>query len=160
MLRARRMLGLKWRRQHPIYGYVADFFCVEHGLVLEVDGDIHLDAWHSERDALRDTHLRARGCVVLRIRNSRVDRQDLERMLIQLLGIVPPLPLAREELEVRADGEHDRVGITAEGVRVRRGVREVATARPPSLLSRAADPAPDVQPEVVREDCCLSQARP
>lgn len=92
MVRARRMLGMKWRRQHPIDGYVVDFFCVEQGLVLEIDGDIHLNSQQRQWDADRSAHLRRRGLVVLRIQNDDVDRHDLERILVEFLGKVPPLP--------------------------------------------------------------------
>jgi very-short-patch-repair endonuclease len=42
ILRDRGVLGLKFRRQHVIDGYVVDFFCVEHRLVLEIDGHISI----------------------------------------------------------------------------------------------------------------------
>lgn len=96
LLRDRRMLGLKFRRQQVIAGYVADFFCVEHRLVLEIDGDIHLDPVQGEWDAIRLAHIRSRGLVVLRIRNDQVERHHLERMLIQCLNTAPPLPPAGE----------------------------------------------------------------
>ena len=42
-LRARQFLGLKFRRQHGIGRFVADFFCPSRKLVIEVDGEIHDD---------------------------------------------------------------------------------------------------------------------
>lgn len=41
-LRNRRFLGLKFRRQHPLGRFIADFYCAEHRLVIELDGDVHL----------------------------------------------------------------------------------------------------------------------
>ncbi len=41
-LRNRRLQGLKFRRQHPIGRYIADFYCHEHKLVAEADGGIHM----------------------------------------------------------------------------------------------------------------------
>ena len=41
-LRNRRLNGLKFRRQHPIDTYIADFCCLEKRLIIEVDGDYHL----------------------------------------------------------------------------------------------------------------------
>jgi very-short-patch-repair endonuclease len=35
------MLGFKFRRQHPINGFIVDFYCAELRLVLELDGSIH-----------------------------------------------------------------------------------------------------------------------
>jgi len=43
-LRARQLQGLKFRRQHGIGPYIADFYCPEQSLVIEVDGDSHADA--------------------------------------------------------------------------------------------------------------------
>ncbi|HBT40703.1 MAG TPA: endonuclease domain-containing protein, partial [Rhodospirillaceae bacterium] len=40
-LRNRQLDGHKFRRQHPIPPYVADFACVERGLIVEVDGGQH-----------------------------------------------------------------------------------------------------------------------
>ena len=40
-LRDRRQDGLKFRRQAVIGEYIADFYCAEHRLIVEVDGDIH-----------------------------------------------------------------------------------------------------------------------
>ena len=42
-LRGRQLHGLKFRRQLPIAGYVADFACIEAGVVIELDGGQHLD---------------------------------------------------------------------------------------------------------------------
>jgi very-short-patch-repair endonuclease len=41
-LRSRQLFGYKFRRQYPIAGYIADFACVEAGLVIELDGGQHL----------------------------------------------------------------------------------------------------------------------
>lgn len=35
-------LGCRFRRQHPISNYIADFYCHQHKLVVELDGEIHL----------------------------------------------------------------------------------------------------------------------
>ena len=42
-LRGRQLSGFKFRRQLPIAGYIADFACVEAGVVIELDGGQHLD---------------------------------------------------------------------------------------------------------------------
>ena len=41
-LRARRLAGLRFRRQHPVLGYIIDFYCHELRLAIEVDGDSHV----------------------------------------------------------------------------------------------------------------------
>ena len=95
ILRDRRVLGLKFRRQNVVHGYVVDFLCVEHRLVLEIDGDIHLDPVQRERDAERSSRLRDRGYHILRIQNSDVSKPSLEQALRRFLDMERPSP-ARE----------------------------------------------------------------
>ncbi len=68
-LRDRRLAGLKFRRQHPIGRYVADFVCLERRLVVEVDGGQHAD---SRRDRVRDAAIEAAGFRILRFWNNEV----------------------------------------------------------------------------------------
>lgn len=65
-LRGRGFAGLKFRRQHPIGRYIADFYCAEAKLVLELDGPHHEDLEEREYDAIRDEYLNARGLRILR----------------------------------------------------------------------------------------------
>ena len=62
-----RQLGWTFRRQFVIGRFVADFFCSEARLVVEVDGAVH--ASRLERDAERDAWMRARGLRVVRVGN-------------------------------------------------------------------------------------------
>ena len=69
-LRARRLGGWKWRRQVPTGPFILDFFCVEAGLVVELDG-----GQHSEQvayDARRTEYLERLGLRVIRFWNSDV----------------------------------------------------------------------------------------
>ena len=59
--------GFKFRRQHPIGPYVADFFCREAGLAIEVDGEAHNRGERPRRDAERDEAFRIAGVKTLRI---------------------------------------------------------------------------------------------
>ena len=68
-LRARRLAGRKFRRQHPIGRYFADFACIEAGLVVELDGGQHFDPDIAAYDARRTAALRALGFHVLRFTN-------------------------------------------------------------------------------------------
>src|SRR5580658_3742155 len=43
VLRDRQILNLKFRRQHPIGNYIADFCCIEKGLIVELDGSQHFE---------------------------------------------------------------------------------------------------------------------
>ena len=71
VLRDRSVNGLKFRRQHPLDGFVLDFFCPDARLCVELDGGIH-DEQH-ERDAERTAQLEARGLRVVRFRNEEVE---------------------------------------------------------------------------------------
>ena len=59
-----KQLGVKFRRQHPLGPFIADFFCDEIGLVVEIDSSAH-DS-RGERDRSRDGWMAERGLSVLR----------------------------------------------------------------------------------------------
>ena len=65
-----RPCGVKFRRQHPVGAYVADFYAAEAKMIVEVDGAAH-DA-RAERDAVRDEWLKGQGLVVVRVAASDV----------------------------------------------------------------------------------------
>jgi len=69
-LRSGRCLGLKWRRQHVIGAYVADFYCAAARLVVEVDGMSHVG--RGPIDAKRDAFIREQGYRVVRVTNDDV----------------------------------------------------------------------------------------
>ncbi len=58
LLRDRRLLGRKFRRQHPIGQFIADFFCDDARLIIEIDGAVHREPTQQERDRLREEILR------------------------------------------------------------------------------------------------------
>lgn len=88
-LRGGRCAGLKFRRQHPLPGCIADFYCAELHLVVEVDGEVHLEPENRERDANRDEWLTSQGMQVLRFTNQRV-LTDIESVLAQIHAVVAP----------------------------------------------------------------------
>ncbi|WP_271299620.1 endonuclease domain-containing protein [Sphingomonas sp. CV7422] len=63
----RQQRQLRFRRQHPIGPYAADFFCAERKLVIEVDGEAHGRGDRPGRDAVRDSFMEENGYRVLRI---------------------------------------------------------------------------------------------
>lgn len=71
-LRARQMAGHKFRRQHMVEGYIADFAAPMQKLILELDGGQHNDATHGARDAARTATLEKSGWQVLRFWNNEV----------------------------------------------------------------------------------------
>jgi very-short-patch-repair endonuclease len=68
-LRDRRLSRYKFRRQHPIGQYIADFACTRHALVIELDGGQHAD---SAADARRTAWLENHGWRVIRFWNNDV----------------------------------------------------------------------------------------
>ena len=79
-LRNRRLHNLKFRRQHQIGKYVADFYCHEAQLVIECDGSVHEvnDQWHHDQN--RDAYLISQGLKVFRFSNARI-LNDIESVL-------------------------------------------------------------------------------
>jgi very-short-patch-repair endonuclease len=67
-----RGLGYKIRRQHPISRFIADFYCAEAKLVIEIDGDYHAEPAQAEYDAARTAWLEAHGHHVIRFSNREV----------------------------------------------------------------------------------------
>ena len=65
-------LGVKFRRQHPIDGYIADFICLTEMLIIEVDGGYHQDYQQEEADILRTEKLNKLGYRVIRFSNEEV----------------------------------------------------------------------------------------
>jgi len=81
-LRTNKLNGLHFRRQQIIDGYLADFYCHAHALIVEVDGGIH--ETQVEYDAERDAHLSSRGFRILRVTNEEVN-QNLALVLRKIL---------------------------------------------------------------------------
>jgi very-short-patch-repair endonuclease len=67
ILRNRRFVGFKFRRQVPIGNYIVDIFCSAANLIIELDGSQHAE---NERDVVRQRWLEAQGYQVLRIWNA------------------------------------------------------------------------------------------
>ena len=76
-LRANR-LGAKFRRQHPLGDYIADFVCLEKRLVIELDGKCHED--NTEHDKIRDNELLKLGYRTVRFTNEELFG-DIEHVL-------------------------------------------------------------------------------
>jgi len=72
-LRNRKLEGLKFGRQHPIDKFVADFYCHEKKLVVELDGAVHDDKMNAQYDEARTYELKGSGIKVIRFRNSEVE---------------------------------------------------------------------------------------
>ncbi|MBN9222627.1 MAG: endonuclease domain-containing protein [Mesorhizobium sp.] len=73
-IRAHRLMGLAFRRQMPIAGYIVDFACPNKKLIVELDGSQHASRQVSASDAVRATKLEALGWTILRFWNDDVIR--------------------------------------------------------------------------------------
>ncbi|WP_071782726.1 Eco57I restriction-modification methylase domain-containing protein [Planktothrix agardhii] len=95
-LRDRRFCDAKFRRQHNIDRFIADFYCHSAKLVIELDGSVHNS--QVDQDQERDAWMRSQGLTVLRFRNQEVF-DGLERVLLRIMEFLPspPAPLPRGE---------------------------------------------------------------
>ena len=91
-LRSLRQRGFHFRRQAPFRGYVLDFVCYSHRLVIELDGTVHADPGQALHDAERDAVLAREGFQRLRFWNGEVHDLNavMERVLRALSGASPP----------------------------------------------------------------------
>jgi very-short-patch-repair endonuclease len=67
-----RKTGFKFRRQHPIYRFIIDFYCAKAKLLIEVDGESHLEPGQKEYDQARTEYLEELGYKVIRFTNDDV----------------------------------------------------------------------------------------
>ena len=90
----------RWRRQDPIGRYICDFVCYRFRLVVELDGEQHLDSAHDRR---RDSFLRSHGFEVLRFWNDEIYR-ELEDVLEAIHCAVEENPRRRSNPPPRPAG--------------------------------------------------------
>ncbi|WP_417482965.1 endonuclease domain-containing protein [Maricaulis sp.] len=105
-LRGRRISGHRFERQYPIAGYIVDFACVRHKLVIELDGNAQRRPEAVERSRLRTMELMQQGWTVLRLANTDINER-LEQVITTITRHLPILP--------RKAGEVDRTRSGPEG---------------------------------------------
>src|SRR3989344_3778323 len=67
--------GFKFRRQHSIGGYIADFYCPEKKLIVEIDGPQHFKKENKEYDLVRSNYFEGLDIKVLRFTNKEVSTE-------------------------------------------------------------------------------------
>lgn len=72
-LKKKQILSLRFRPQHPIYKFIADFYCHPIKLVIEVDGGIHHSTDQKEYDIGRNNELSNLNILVIRFTNEEVE---------------------------------------------------------------------------------------
>lgn len=70
-LRAKRFMGLKFKRQVPIGKYIVDFLCTDNNYIIELDGSQHLE--QVEYDTEREKYLNSKGYKIIRILNNEIN---------------------------------------------------------------------------------------
>ena len=122
-LRHRGLERFRFRRQHPLCGFVADFVCLEGALVIEINGATHSTEAEIASDLHREMVLRQRGFAIVRFTNSEVFENlggVLETIRLKLVELKPDGPKRTsrfeklEELEV-VPGEGRRRKATLKG---------------------------------------------
>jgi very-short-patch-repair endonuclease len=96
-IRARKLDGLHFRRQHPIGPYVLDFYCDAVKLCVEVDGSSHSFGDRPERDARRDAWLAANGIRTLRM-SAELVLQDVDDAVAMIRGELEAAPTSGDPL--------------------------------------------------------------
>lgn len=110
LLRGRRLLGLKFRRQQVIRGYVVDFYCAELRVALEIDGAYHDDPGQAEYDLNRTVQLWEMGVITLRMWAEEVSAEALVRLfepIVQRARREAGRPGGDRDLERRSSGLPD-----------------------------------------------------
>ena len=98
-LKGKQLLGLRFRPQHPIDIFIADFYCHPLKLVIEVDGGIHKTADQREYDIGRTTELNYWEIEVIRFTNEEIENKinevikEIEKTCIKRKSELPPSPL-------------------------------------------------------------------
>jgi len=98
-LKGKQMLGLRFRSQHPIDIFIADFYCHPIKLVIEVDGGIHKTEAQKEYDIGRTAELNYWDIEVIRFTNEQIENdinqviKEIERICINRQSELPQSPL-------------------------------------------------------------------
>ena len=90
-LRDRTIFKTKFRRQHPINFFIADFYAHEYKLVIEIDGEIHNNQEIIEYDSGRTAELEKLGIKVLRFSNDQVIYK-MDSVINRILIVISELP--------------------------------------------------------------------
>ncbi len=85
ILRDRQIEWIKFRRQHPIQWYIADFYCAAYKLIVEIDGWYHTTVPQQEYDTIRDELLIKNWYIILRCTNEEINN-SIETVLDKILA--------------------------------------------------------------------------
>jgi len=89
-LKKKEIYKTRWKRQHPIDIFIVDFYCHKYKLVIEVDGEIHLNEDILEHDDGREYEIEKFGIRILRFTNQEVF-EDIESVRNRILHEITSL---------------------------------------------------------------------
>jgi tRNA A37 methylthiotransferase MiaB/very-short-patch-repair endonuclease len=151
-LRGKQLEGYKFRRQHIILNYIADFICLSKHLIIEVDGSIHQLPENQESDKIRTENLNRVGFEVLRFTNDEVIN-GLENVLEKIeakLKSLPDKPLWFKDEPLENEGKASPLGGGLEGAITFAKLLEQVALISPTLRVRFSTSHPkDITDEVL-----------
>lgn len=103
-LRRKKFLGLKFRRQHPLSGFILDFYSPSLKVGIEIDGKVHVNPTAQEYDSARSNIIKEYGIILIRIKASAVEN-NLAHIIEKLKAIIKKLPSPRNVERGRGKGE-------------------------------------------------------
>src|SRR5690554_1048510 len=86
-LKSNQLLGYKFRRQHPISRYIADFYCHKLNLIIELDGGYHTQSDQIKKDKERTEDLNFQGVKVIKFTNDAV-LNDIDLVISKIQEII------------------------------------------------------------------------
>ena len=102
-IRAKQFSGIKFRRQQQIGSYIADFYCAEKKIVIELDGGQHAEGNH---DKVRDLFMGSQGIKVIRVWNNEITTNIegvMEFIKIQLENRIDTYRFLKKKSEDKAE---------------------------------------------------------
>ena len=103
-------MGEHFRRQHPVFGYIPDFICINKKLIVEIDGGYHFEGEQPEMDAERTRYLNEIGYTVLRFTNEEV-LHDIDSVLEEISDALEEYKTNQAPLPSGGVGGGFRVGM-------------------------------------------------
>jgi len=158
LLRGRRFMNLKFRRQHQIGTYIVDFYCNELKLAVEVDGPTHYTEEGKAKDRIRDEYLKSQGVTVFHCDHDRL-LVNTEKVLEELSYLTLTLSSRRGGLDLTPGPSPQRRGESLPHLgpllKERESAEELYTqiqAEREKLIKQGAIKKPKPLPPITQED--------
>lgn len=93
-LRNNKLKGYKFRRQHPINLFIADFYCHQLKLIIEVDGEYHNSPEQIQKDEERTLILQDNDLKIIRITNHKIET-NIDEVITEIGAIVDEITVEK-----------------------------------------------------------------